>query len=188
MLIEAAPDAVNMVNHIGDTAILCRFRKKEKHYEEILREILSCSLRCGVTVKLDTPGFRISTPIDEALFLANTDLATLLLAHGAKLQNNSVLTMLSRIKNRKDADINISACLNAVLQHALERGSAVLPAAPIRRPAVAPAAAPAAAPGAVSHVLPREKPAAVQQVMATEEKEAEEEEEEEPVRKRRRRQ
>jgi TPP-dependent 2-oxoacid decarboxylase len=162
----------------------------------IIQEILSYSERCGVAAIIGTPR-QLSAALDEALFATNLEIVNLLFSHGAKLQNTSVLTMLKRIKNRKNADININNCLNAVLKHALEVGPSVLPVVPtavsvtprvtVTAPVTTPAAVQHVVPNATSAAVPVPVVATVSQVV-TKEEEEDDEEKEEPVRKRRRRQ
>jgi ankyrin repeat protein len=190
LLIEAAPDTVNMVNDIGDTAIQNCFRQTDMNTFKVVKEILSCSRRCGVTPSLDAPAQNLTSPLEKALHTTNLKVVKLLLAHGAKLRAKSVLTLLKRAKRREGKDAQISACLDAVLRHALAVGHAVLPAVPTIAPAAAPTAVPTAVAATAPHAAPSEGAAAATPGMphAVVRRHDEEDEEEEPVRKRRRRQ
>jgi ankyrin repeat protein len=124
LLVEAGPGAVNMVNKRGETALWgwSRCPRNDKKMIKVVKQLFASSEQCGVVVEVNHRNVRGDSALDEALAAMNSEVVSLLMTHGALLDNMAIIKPLEYIRRIKSSDANINACLRIVLQHALDTG------------------------------------------------------------------
>jgi hypothetical protein len=130
LLVEAGPEAVNMVDNQGDTALLrwSRSSRNDKKSPKAIRQLFAVSTRCGVSVDVNKRNIKGLSALDEALAATHSETVSLLMAHGATLNATTIIKPFQRVRRSKNSDANINACLRTVLQHALDTGCFEQPA------------------------------------------------------------
>jgi ankyrin repeat protein len=123
VLVQAAPEAVNMANRRGETAALLWSQDKDKKKLNLLQTLLAVCKKHRIIVDVNKRNINGHSALDEALAVNNYDAMTLLLAHGAELGPMTIVQMLQRVRRSKNSDRYVNNCLCVVLDHALTTGS-----------------------------------------------------------------
>jgi ankyrin repeat protein len=133
LLVEAAPEAMNMVDKQGGTALMRWCRSKDKKMLSLIQELFSSCETLRVSVDVNKRNAKGHSALDEALSVTNHPAVDLLMTRGVRLGGTTAIKPFQRVRRSKNADRNINTCLGTVLQHSLATGRFEQPTAP--RPA-----------------------------------------------------
>jgi ankyrin repeat protein len=136
MLVEAAPEVVNMVDEHGNTAVLLWIRKWQARSVVLIQQLFSSSQRCGAVVNVNKRNAEGHSALDEALCKRYLEVVERLMMHGALICDSTVMKPFECIMHGAsivDDDQGLSACLRTIFEHALATGCFVQPTPPAVR-------------------------------------------------------
>jgi ankyrin repeat protein len=127
LLVEACPEVVNVVDEQGKTVVhsWCCSHKDIM----LVKQLFATSESCGVVVDVNKRDYKGNSALDDALNATNHDAVSLLLAHGAIMDDMTIVRALDRDYRSMSSDAKINACLRTMLAHALDTGCFERPAA-----------------------------------------------------------